>query len=50
MPSASTAETVSPRNIERLYRGAPMLLIGEGTVDIRRMIIGRRLLETYSER
>jgi alkylation response protein AidB-like acyl-CoA dehydrogenase len=33
--------------IERLYREAPMLLIGEGTGDIQRMIIGRRLLEDY---
>ncbi|MFG2006114.1 acyl-CoA dehydrogenase family protein [Spirillospora sp. NPDC048911] len=30
--------------IERLYREAPMLLIGEGTADIQKMIIGRRLL------
>jgi alkylation response protein AidB-like acyl-CoA dehydrogenase len=35
--------------IERLYREAPMLLIGEGTADIQRMIIGRRLLEEYAE-
>lgn len=33
--------------IERLYREAPMLLIGEGTADIQRMIIGRRLLEDF---
>ncbi|MBA2446048.1 MAG: acyl-CoA dehydrogenase family protein [Nocardioidaceae bacterium] len=33
--------------IERLYREAPMLLIGEGTADIQKMIIGRRLLEDY---
>jgi alkylation response protein AidB-like acyl-CoA dehydrogenase len=33
--------------IERLYREAPMLLIGEGTADIQRMIIGRRILEEY---
>ena len=33
--------------IERLYREAPMLLIGEGTADIQRMIIGRRLLDLY---
>ncbi|MFT4124832.1 MAG: acyl-CoA dehydrogenase family protein [Gordonia sp. (in: high G+C Gram-positive bacteria)] len=33
--------------IERLYREAPMLLIGEGTADIQRMIIGRRLLENH---
>jgi alkylation response protein AidB-like acyl-CoA dehydrogenase len=36
--------------IERLYREAPMLLIGEGTADIQRMIIGRRLLEDYAAR
>jgi alkylation response protein AidB-like acyl-CoA dehydrogenase len=36
--------------IERLYREAPMLLIGEGTADIQRMIIGRRLLEDYKPR
>jgi alkylation response protein AidB-like acyl-CoA dehydrogenase len=35
--------------IERLYREAPMLLIGEGTADIQRMIIGRRLLEDYRQ-
>ncbi|WP_032402305.1 acyl-CoA dehydrogenase family protein [Rhodococcoides fascians] len=35
--------------IERLYREAPMLLIGEGTADIQRMIIGRRLLEHYAQ-
>ena len=33
--------------IERLYREAPMLMIGEGTADIQKMIIGRRLLEDY---
>jgi alkylation response protein AidB-like acyl-CoA dehydrogenase len=36
--------------IERLYREAPMLLIGEGTADIQRMIIGRRVLEDYKAR
>jgi alkylation response protein AidB-like acyl-CoA dehydrogenase len=36
--------------IERLYREAPMLLIGEGTADIQRMIIGRRLLEEHKLR
>jgi len=34
--------------IERLYREAPMLLIGEGTADIQRLIVGRRLLEEYA--
>lgn len=36
--------------IERLYREAPMLMIGEGTADIQRMIIARRLLEDYQVR
>jgi alkylation response protein AidB-like acyl-CoA dehydrogenase len=31
--------------IERLYRDAPLLLIGEGTSDIQRMVIGKKLLE-----
>lgn len=33
--------------IERLYRDAPMLLIGEGTAEIQKMIIGRRLLDQF---
>ena len=33
--------------IERLYRDAPMLLIGEGTAEIQKMIIGRRLVRDY---
>jgi alkylation response protein AidB-like acyl-CoA dehydrogenase len=36
--------------IERLYREAPMLMIGEGTADIQKMIIARRLLEDYKIR
>ena len=36
--------------IERLYREAPMLLIGEGTADVQKMIIARRLLEDYKIR
>lgn len=35
--------------IERLYRDVPLLLIGEGTADIQKMVIGRRLLEEYRE-
>jgi alkylation response protein AidB-like acyl-CoA dehydrogenase len=30
--------------IERLYRDAPLLLIGEGTSEIQRMVIGRTLI------
>jgi alkylation response protein AidB-like acyl-CoA dehydrogenase len=33
--------------IERLYRDAPLLLIGEGTSEIQRMVIGRTLLKRH---
>jgi butyryl-CoA dehydrogenase len=31
--------------IERLYRDAPLLIVGEGTNEIQRLVIARRLLE-----
>src|ERR1700712_1449124 len=33
--------------IQRLYRDAPLLLIGEGTSEIQRMVIGRKLLQRH---
>ncbi|SDC24324.1 acyl-CoA dehydrogenase family protein [Nocardioides lianchengensis] len=36
--------------IERLYREAAFMLIGEGTSDIQKMIIGRSLLKDYALR
>ncbi len=36
--------------IERLYREAAFMLIGEGTSDIQKMIIGRAMLADYSLR
>jgi alkylation response protein AidB-like acyl-CoA dehydrogenase len=33
--------------IERIYRDAPLLLIGEGTSEIQKMLIGRKLLERH---
>ncbi len=36
--------------IERLYREAAFMLIGEGTSDIQKMVIGRRLLQEYAMR
>src|SRR4051812_48538284 len=33
--------------IERLYRDAPLLLIGEGTSEIQRMVIGKKLLQRH---
>jgi alkylation response protein AidB-like acyl-CoA dehydrogenase len=34
--------------IERLYRDAPLMIVGEGTSEIQKMVIGRRLLEDYA--
>jgi alkylation response protein AidB-like acyl-CoA dehydrogenase len=34
--------------IERLYRDAPLMIVGEGTSEIQKMVIGRRLLEEYA--
>jgi alkylation response protein AidB-like acyl-CoA dehydrogenase len=33
--------------VERLYRDAPLLLIGEGTSEIQRIVIGRKLLQRH---
>jgi alkylation response protein AidB-like acyl-CoA dehydrogenase len=33
--------------VERLFRDAPFFLIGEGTSEIQKLVIGRRLLERY---
>jgi alkylation response protein AidB-like acyl-CoA dehydrogenase len=33
--------------IERLYRDAPFLLIGEGTSEIQKLVIARQLLERH---
>ncbi len=33
--------------VERLYRDAPFLLIGEGTSEIQKTVIARRLIEKY---
>lgn len=36
-------------NVERYYRDAPFMLVGEGTSEIQRLMIARRLLEKYRE-
>jgi len=36
--------------IERLYRDAPFLLIGEGTSEIQKIVIARQLLDRYKVR
>lgn len=34
--------------VERYYRDAPLMIIGEGTNEIQRLVIARRLLEQYA--
>ena len=34
-------------NVERYYRDAPFMLVGEGTSEIQRLIIARQLLDKY---
>jgi alkylation response protein AidB-like acyl-CoA dehydrogenase len=36
--------------VERLYRDTPLMIIGEGTNEIQRLIVARNLLERYGER
>ncbi len=36
-------------NVERYYRDAPFMLVGEGTSEIQRLVIARQLLERYKE-
>ena len=50
LPHPRRVRVLKEYEIERLYREAPMLMIGEGTADIQRMIIARRLLEEYKLR
>ena len=34
--------------VERLYRDAPLLILGEGSNEIQQLIIARRLLERHA--
>ena len=36
-------------SIERYYRDAPLMIIGEGTNEMQKLVIARRLLEKYRE-
>ena len=35
--------------VERYYRDAPLMIIGEGTNEVQKLVIARRLLERYRE-
>jgi alkylation response protein AidB-like acyl-CoA dehydrogenase len=34
-------------NVERYYRDAPLMIVGEGTNEIQSLVIARQLLERY---
>jgi butyryl-CoA dehydrogenase len=34
--------------VERIYRDAPVLILGEGSNEIQQLVIARRLLERYA--
>jgi alkylation response protein AidB-like acyl-CoA dehydrogenase len=34
--------------VERIYRDAPPLILGEGTNEMQQLVIARRLLERYA--
>ena len=34
--------------LERYYRDAPLMIIGEGTSEIQRLVIARNLLKQYA--
>ena len=46
-PSDGATRMFRVDEVERLYRDAPLLLIGEGTSEIQRMVIGRKLLQRH---
>ncbi|MBI4587942.1 MAG: acyl-CoA dehydrogenase family protein [Candidatus Rokubacteria bacterium] len=43
------AGTLTSLEVERHYRDTPLMIIGEGTNEIQRLVIARNLLERYGE-
>ena len=50
MRIAGPASQLADLGVERLYRDTPLMIIGEGTNEIQRLIIARNLLDRYGER
>ena len=50
MRIAGPASQLAALPFERLYRDTPLMIIGEGTNEIQRLIITKNLLERYGER
>ena len=50
MSIVGPASQLTAGRVERLYRDTPLMIIGEGTNEIQRLIICANLLERYGER
>jgi len=50
MSIVGPASQLTAGRVERLYRDTPLMIIGEGTNEIQRLIICKNLLERYGER
>jgi alkylation response protein AidB-like acyl-CoA dehydrogenase len=50
MEMVGPASQLTTSRVERLYRDTPLMIIGEGTNEIQRLLIARQLLERYGER
>jgi alkylation response protein AidB-like acyl-CoA dehydrogenase len=50
MSIVGPASQLTSLRIERLYRDTPLMIIGEGTNEIQRLVIAKNLLERYGER
>ena len=45
---AISGSDIKESPVERYYRDAPLMIIGEGTNEIQKLVIARRLLEKYA--
>jgi alkylation response protein AidB-like acyl-CoA dehydrogenase len=50
MAIVGPASQLTSGRVERLYRDTPLMIIGEGTNEIQRLVICRNLLDRYGER
>ena len=50
MAIVGPASQLASGGVERLYRDTPLMIIGEGTNEIQRLVICRNLLDRYGER
>ena len=46
-PSRSSSRAASSRDVERYFRDAPLMIVGEGTNEIQRNVIARQLVQRH---